>query len=208
MSKDADLRADVLEELGRPDTSQTLKKALGFVSRKEFPLPRRWSSEELDMAEFPSDVTKISIDELGRLMGIWTSVMGYTQFEVAKADVEATAKANKLMYEQEKLALSLREKEGVTEADRKSMVRVDEGIAKLKAQYEVAKAKHKLVDAMLKTYGRYYAVLSRELSRRGQEPVEPSGERVSKASDADRKEFLAEIEQKKGSLFKDMEDEE
>ncbi len=205
--KDADLKAEALEELGNEESSRTLKKSLQFVSRKELPLPRKWSSEELENLDFPEDVTKLSSDELGKLMGLWTSVMGYTQFEAAKADIEMIAKQNKLQYEQKILTLRMLEEKGLTETQKKARVETDSEIIKLKTQYEFARAKHRLVDAMLKIYGRYYNVLSRELSRRGQEPFEPSESRVRKGTRRDEEEdegFEKEIEERKGSLAKEF----
>ena len=88
-------------------SSITLKKATGFIGRKSFPLPKQWKSEELEKLEFPSDLSLLTMAQLGELMGLWTSVIAYTQYQVAMADVENTAKYNKLEYERKKKYLSL-----------------------------------------------------------------------------------------------------
>lgn len=58
----------------------------------------------------------------------------------------------------------------MNEEQRKSEVYVN--TAQLRADYEVAKAKYVLTNALLGVYSKYYQALSRELSRRGLDGVE------------------------------------
>jgi len=58
----------------------------------------------------------------------------------------------------------------MTEEQRKAEVYVN--TAQLRADYEVAKAKYVLMNALLGAYSKYYQALSRELSRRGLDGVE------------------------------------
>lgn len=152
---------DIDEEI-----SQTLKRASAFVAKKEFPRPKHWSAEELDQLEYPSDLTQLSFDELGRQMGLWTSVIAYTQYQTAMAEVEHTAKFNKLEYEKKKMELELLEGEKRSDSERQAIIKTDNGIKRLQADFETAKARYALLKALLSSYSKYYTSFSRELSRR------------------------------------------
>ncbi len=179
-------------------SSITLKKAASFVDRKKFPLPKHWSAEELDQLQFPSDLTLLSMYELGKQMGLWTSVIAYSQYQVAMADVENTAKFNKMEYERRKLYLKLVESKRGTEEQRKSVLKTDMNIVKLQSESDIAKAKFILLKALLDSYSKYYTAFSRELSRRGIF----GGERPPRDNfDDDEEVDLSEGLKKGGSLF-------
>jgi hypothetical protein len=179
-------------------SSATLKKSLLFVERKSFPMPKHWTPGELDQLEFPNDLTMLSSTELGNQMGIWTSVIAYTQFQVAMADVENTAKYNKLEYERRKLYLSLVDLKRGTEEQRKSILKTDGSIVKLQADSEVARAKYVLLKALLDSYSKYFNAFSRELSRRGV----VGGERPPRADFDDEPNMdLSEGRERSKSLF-------
>jgi hypothetical protein len=148
-------------------SSLTLKKGLSFISRKKFPMPKHWTAEELEDLDFPSDLTNLTFDQLGKQMGVWTSVIAYTQFQVAMADVEHTAKGNKLEYERKKLYLTLLQAGRGTETQRNAVLKTDANLVKLQAEYEIARAKFVMLKALLDSYSKYYNAFSRELSRRG-----------------------------------------
>ena len=148
-------------------SSSTLKKAKFFVGSKEFPVPKHWTAEELEQLDFPSDLTLLSLDQLGEQMGLWTSVIAYTQYQVAMADVESTAKINKYEYEKAKLYLQLVDTGKGTEAQRQAHLKANSDLGKLHADSELAKAKYTLLKALLSAYSKYYGAFSRELSRRG-----------------------------------------
>jgi hypothetical protein len=179
-------------------SSVTLKKALSFVERKKFPMPKHWTPEELDQLDFPSDLTLLNMAELGRQMGLWTSVIAYTQYQVAMADVENTAKYNKLEYERRKLYLSMADVRRGTEEQRKSVLKTDPNIVKLQADSEIARAKFILLKALLDSYSKYYNAFSRELSRRGVIGGErPPSEDFNRGPEID----LSEGRKKGASLF-------
>lgn len=155
----------VLDEI--EPSSTTLKKANFFVDSKEFPKPKHWTAEELNKLDFPSDLTLLNIDQLGEQMGLWTSVIAYTQYQVAMADVESTAKINKFEYEKAKLYLQLVDTGKGTEAQKQAHLKSNPELSKLHADSELAKAKYTLLKALLSAYSKYYGAFSRELSRRG-----------------------------------------
>lgn len=163
MAKDE--KKDVVQE----DT-RALKEAMSFVIGKRLPLPKNWTGGELEKLEFPNDLSMLSIDELGELMGIWSTVMAYTQYEVARTDIDKTARWNRYEFARKKEYLYLVELGGMNEEQRKAEVYVN--TAQLRADYEVAKAKYVLTNALLGVYSKYYQALSRELSRRGLDGVE------------------------------------
>lgn len=158
----------LMAETFNDSTSSTLRKAGLFIRDKSFPLPKHWTADELENLDFPQDLTLLTTNELGKQMGLWTSVIAYTQFQVAMADVENTAKFNKLEFERRKLYLTLLggDRKG-TEEYRKSILRTDDAIVKLHIESEAARAKFILVKALLDAYSKYFNAFSRELSRRG-----------------------------------------
>lgn len=161
-----------ISDLEMEEQSASFKKAMSFVVNRVLPVPKQWSAEELEKAEFPEDMTALSLDELGRLMSVWTSIIAYTQFEVAKADVEYSALSRQLEYNRRLLYLELSGKEGYTEEMKRAEMVVNDVVARISVQTEYARARLTLLKALLSSYGKYYTALSRELSRR--EVVEPT----------------------------------
>ena len=159
-------------DLEMEEQSTSFKKSMSFVVDRVLPIPQQWSAEELEKAEFPKDMTALSLDELGRLMSVWTSIIAYTQFEVAKADVEHSALSRQLDYNRRLLYLELSGKEGYTEEMKRAQMVVNDVVARISVQTEYARARLTLLKALLSSYGKYYTALSRELSRR--EVVEPT----------------------------------
>lgn len=150
--------------------SQILKDAMSFVIGKSMPLPKQWAGEDLDKLEFPNDLTVLTSEQLGEVLGVWTSVMGYAQFETARADIQRTARWNRLEIARKEKYLELTVAKEFTEEGKKAKVHVH--TAKLLKDYEEAKAAYTLMNALLGVYSKYYQALSRELSRRGLVGVE------------------------------------
>ncbi len=167
MGTDVDKMKEVKEFDELEPSSHTLKKANSFVERKSFPKPKHWTPEELEQLEFPNDLTMLSYDELGKQMGIWTSVIAYTQYQVAMADIENTAKHNKLEYERSKMFMKLSQDGKGTVAQRQASIKADPNIVKLLGDSELARAKYVLIKALYDSYSKYFNAFSRELSRRG-----------------------------------------
>lgn len=143
--------------------SKALKESMSFVVGKGLPIPKNWSGD-LEKLTFPDDMSKISMDQLGEALSAWSSVMAYVQFEVARADIERTARQNRYNFESKKLLLSLYETK-MSDEQRRARVHVE--TATLRKEYEIAKAKFVLMESLLSAYSQYYQALSRELSRRG-----------------------------------------
>lgn len=157
------------------EDSRALQESMSFVVGKQFPLPKNWQSEELEELEFPNDLSNLSIDELGQTLGIWSTVMAYAQYEVARTDIDKTAKWNRYDFERKATYLRLVELGGMNEEQRKSEVYLQ--TAQLRSDFEVAKAKYVMMDALQGVYSKYYQALSRELSRRGIDGVETAPRR-------------------------------
>ncbi len=201
MAVDIDKLREVDEFDDTEPSSVTLKKAVSFVENKSFPTPKHWTAEQLDELEYPNDLTLLNDDELGKQMGIWTSVIAYTQYQVAMADVENTAKRNKMTYETNKEYLSLLG-DKMKEGERKAHLKTESNLVKLQGESDLANAKYVLLDSLLKAYSGYYKSFSRELSRRQGD----GSERPPRAqNDYDEEDFSAGKEKGK-SLWNRMED--
>ena len=106
MSKD-DKKDEFVEE------SHALKESMSFVIGKKLPLPKNWSGGDLESLEFPNDLSKLSISNLGELLGVWSSVMAYAQYEVARTDIDRTARWNRYEFERKKAYLRVASEGGI-----------------------------------------------------------------------------------------------
>lgn len=165
MAKEENKDAQVEEE------TRALREAMSFVIGRKFPLPKNWSGGDIENLEFPNDLSMLTSDQLGELLGVWSTVMAYAQFEVARADITKTAKGNKYEFERKKQYVKMVAEGGMSDEQRKAVIYVDN--AQIRADYEIAKARYTLLAALLNVYSKYYQALSRELSRRGLDGAKP-----------------------------------
>jgi hypothetical protein len=115
---------------------------------------------------YPADVSNLSSQELGRLLGEYAAVLAYLEYEAARWETERTSRKAALEYERAKAYLRHRAA-GKTVEDAKQMLRADDALAQATLEYEAAAGTARLVGALLSGTARQYAGLSRELSRRG-----------------------------------------
>lgn len=144
------------------EQSEVLRKGLAFITRIKLPTPRM-EPKEIEDIVFPKDVSALSNDHLTTSMGEWTNLMTYTQFELAKLSVEASALQNE--YDRARAMFMARFNGSKEEAKRAADT--DDELEAMLMRAEVAKAKHTLMEALFKGYGQNYRVLSRELTKRG-----------------------------------------
>lgn len=188
----------------KQEQSMALTGAEKHVAKHKLPKPRHWTGDELDALEFPRDLSAVDGYTLGELLGTWTSVMAYVQYEVAKADVERTAHWNRYEFARKKRYLELVEHGGYTEEGRKAQSFVD--TAELRSAYEQVKAKHTLLDALLGSYTKYYQALSRELSRRGLDGAEKPPQGPDEYDVAMEEAENADMEARRERLTKEWKD--
>jgi len=178
MGKDVDGCLSI-NDLELADASESLKKSMSFVLKRSLPIPKMVSPEKLEELEFPEDLTKLTISQLGQVMTTWTAVIAYMQYEVARADIEQTARKNQMEFEKKKYYLELVQNRDLTEEERKARLVAEDRMARLQARYEYARARFTFLKALMGSYQKYYTALSRELSRRGigePHPDEPEDE--------------------------------
>ena len=178
------------------EDTRALKEAMSFVVGKQLPIPKNWSGEDFEKLEFPNDLSKLTTDQLGEMMGVWSTVMAYAQYETARMDIEKTAYGNRYEFEKKKLYLLSIAEGNMPEEQRKAEIYVK--TAKLRSDFEVVKAKYVMVNAMLNAYSIYYQALSRELARRG-----IAGAERPPKEDPEYEEFIDEISAGKNMITKD-----
>jgi hypothetical protein len=127
--------------------------------------------------EYPSDVSNISTDELGRLLGVYSDALAYVEYQVAVWDTERIARKNRLEFAKAKRYIQARDG-GKSVEDCRQAVRADPEIARLQRDYDVAAGVWRLTDAILSGLARKYAGLSRELTRRGISDLPQYGRRL------------------------------
>ena len=106
------------------EETHALKEAMSFVVGKMLPIPKNWSGAETQDLEFPNDLSLLTIDQLGELMGVWSMVMAYAQYETARTDIDKTARWNRYEFSRKKMYLQLIDEGGMNEEQRKSEVYV------------------------------------------------------------------------------------
>jgi len=156
------------------EPSKTLRESLSFVISTGLPLPKL-DKIDVDSIKFPSasELVSMTNEQVTAMMAEWTHLLNFANFELAKHEIERTAKQNKYDRERKKMIKRLREGnpekgiEGLSEARAKDEADLDENLGKLIYQLELAKAKYMLVEKLYKNYSQNYRMLSRELARRG-----------------------------------------
>jgi len=153
------------DEWKEPSESFTLTKARDLVYKNGF--PRHYVSPE-DMAkiEFPKDIKSLEIDDLTQAMADWTAVINYADTYSTECEIEKAAKTNQFNFEKAKQWIYLRG-QGRSEEDTRKGVEKLPTVIKAKQDMELAVAKSKLAESLLKGYINNYKMLSRELTKRG-----------------------------------------
>lgn len=197
-----------IDDLKLEDTSDELRKAMSFVVGSSLPVPEGWSEDEIEELEFPKDLTKLSLEELGSLMSKWSSVIGYAEYVVAQADIEKSARNAEYNDEKKDKKMGLWKSDGVSKKEARLVLDTDPSLRKKKLKKYYAEAKYKLVESLLKSYKNYYRSLSRELSRREAPTDYPGAEnRASRAGNKEKEKVVKEGRERSRSLFKNTEGE-
>lgn len=117
--------------------------------------------------ELPADVTVIASSEVMRLMVGFTAMLGYARTEEALAKTRALSAASRYKVERGKQYVVLRQDSGYSETERQAILDCDERLIDIKKE-EVREGSYAgLVGALREDMDSKYAVLSRELTRRG-----------------------------------------
>ena len=114
----------------------------------------------------PINITRIELDELGRLLGIYTAWTAFIEPQVALADVDYTCALQTLEYQQNLLILKPICQMHEQASERKAIRDVQPEILKLKKIMLKQEARFKVLASMLKVYLGNMSTLSREISRR------------------------------------------
>lgn len=119
------------------------------------------------MADLPPDVTVIGSDSLMRLMQAYTAFVGYAATQEVIAKTNAMSAAGRYRSERGKLYIALREDSRYSEEQRKAELDCDDYLVSLKKEEIVTESYSLLVRALKTDAENKYAMLSRELTRRG-----------------------------------------
>lgn len=145
--------------------SKTLQRAEGLATAAKLPFPKQTLTE--DDIEFPRDLSNTNDDKLSTLMGQYSTLIAYGQFVLGQASIEFTAKKAAYDVERAKLYLVYRRDERMTEKEREASLELHTRLQPLKFEMVQAETYMKLLESLLSGYNQKYAVLSRELTRKG-----------------------------------------
>lgn len=143
--------------------SKLVQDVMDAVGSLGMPYPSR----PQEMPEMPADLSTITSEELSRLMGQFSALIAYAQVKVAEADTFMAAKKSKYEIARASTYLALKADERMTEKQREYSLEVNKDLMPLKREYVQAEQVYELTKALLSGYQQKYAVLSRELTRRG-----------------------------------------
>lgn len=152
--------ADALSE-----TSRSLAKAEAKINDLGLPRPEK-PKDRKDSPEWPDNVADLSPDQLAEHMTWWSGWSSYARYHLGRAETNLSAFTRELDLEQKtRLYKSKGDYGTVTEA--KASIAQMPDMIKLAQREQEAEALVTSVKALLKGYEEKYAVISREVSRRG-----------------------------------------
>ena len=145
--------------------SKTLQRAEYLAASAKLPFPKQILTE--DEIDFPTDLSSTPDDRLSSLMGQYSGLIAYAQFVLGQASIEFTAKKAAYDIERAKLYLVYRRDERMTEKEREAALELHKNLQPLKFEMVQSEAYMRLLESLLSGYNAKYAVLSRELTRKG-----------------------------------------
>jgi hypothetical protein len=157
------------EYIHRQNSINRLKKS-GLIFPRRVTVPREFLDEQ-DNLIIPEDVSDIPTEELGRYLSIFTSLASYYDSIVACADIDFTTAARVKDFIEAESLLRYSEKKKSKEyssvTELKAARQLDEQVIKAQDWYDAQDAMFKLSKALLSGIERILFLLSREITRRG-----------------------------------------
>ena len=144
------------------------QQALGRFQQLGFQEPRKPMFD----GQIPSDLTKLSDNDLGSLLTLLTEWNNFVGSMTARSQMELkTAQEVFDLVEAKLSALYHRDEEGKrrSDAERKFAVRCDQRYAHARAQLITAEAYNTILGAVVDAASKSYAAVSRRITQRGQE---------------------------------------
>lgn len=149
---------DVLEY-----TSESLEKADSLVARIGLPVPKKPPGDEI---VWPSNAADLSLDEVSEHLTWWKGWAAYCSWHLGRAESNREALEEEYNTEYDsRIFKSAGDYDKVTEL--KASVKQSPDMIRKKKRIVEAKAAVKLLKSLYEGYEGKYAVISRELSRRG-----------------------------------------
>lgn len=120
-----------------------------------------------EMPDMPDDLSNVTGEQLGSLMGRFAALIAYAQVKVAEADTLKASRKAKYEIVKAKTYLVYRGDERMTEKQREHSLETHTEVAAAKRDMVEAEQVYELTKALLSGYTQQYGALSRELTRRG-----------------------------------------
>jgi hypothetical protein len=143
------------------DQVKAMLKAIGL----ELPGPPKKENGEVDNVELPPDLTILNSDELGKIYGKLNAAAGWVESQRSLADSQRTA----LDSARDKIFARLRLIKEGDPSEKTDQAKVDPLYITADQKVIVAECYFSMIDAILKRYNKDLRLVSRELTRRGQE---------------------------------------
>lgn len=153
------------QQTDQMEKSRTLLRSENMALTAKLTFPKQELTD--DEISFPKDLSNTTDDELSRMMGQYSSLIAYAQFVFGQATIEFIAKKSAYDIERAKLYTVYRRDDRMTEKEREAALELNSSLRPKKFDMVQAEAYMKLVEALLQGYNQKYAVLSRELTRKG-----------------------------------------
>lgn len=164
---------EILDYTHRQKAVNKLKRSSVVFPSKPAELPAEWKDED-GMFKMPSDITVLEYRELGQLMSMLNSLLQWY------GAVLATSKVDKLTAERVKNFIEAKvrmeifedkemEKRFKAREDKEAYVNINELVEQAQDWFDAQDSLVTMTEQLYKDYERSYALVSREISRRGNE---------------------------------------
>ncbi len=152
-------------------SEERYNEVVDYYAKGGIPFPSQPIPEEIQpYLQIPIDLGDILPKTLGSFLSVWAKQLHWVQFACSKSEVELTYYVNKLDLLKKQLFMSLEDSQFKNMTEKKNAIEVMEEVILLKAIVEEKSMNFSILETSLKMSERNYALLSREITRRGLEP--------------------------------------
>jgi hypothetical protein len=164
---------EIMDYTHRQKAVNKLKKSGIVFPSKPAELPPHWTDED-GMFKMPSDITSLEYRELGQLMSMLNSLLQWYGAVLASSRVDKLTAERVKNFTEAKVRMEIfedkeMEKRFKAREDKEAYVNINELVEQAQDWFDAQEAVVTMTEQLYKDYDRSYSLVSREISRRGNE---------------------------------------
>jgi ElaB/YqjD/DUF883 family membrane-anchored ribosome-binding protein len=164
---------EIMDYTHRQKAVSKLKKSGIVFPSKPAELPPHWKDED-GMFKMPQDITSVDYRELGQLMSTLNSLLQWYGAVLASSRVDKLTAERVKNFTEAKIRMEiLSDKEMAKEykarEDKEAYVNINEMVTEAQDWFDAQESLVTMTEQLYKDYERSYSLVSREISRRGNE---------------------------------------